>query len=618
LLTENGGAFGNAPGSTYNWYEGGCGTGSSLGSATTLSLTPTTGVHTYYVRIEDACGNTSCVSVAITVLSAPPTTAVIVPPIIGLPSYACNGTTASISIPIVPTATQYIWDGPTGTTFNGGFNPYTASSPTANITFGNANSSGYYIGVQAANACGSTIRKVQWVRGIVSVPTAVSGAATVCANSVHTYSTSAVGGATSYSWYAPAGFSITDGTNTGNPLINTTSTSVTVTASATFTGASTGSICVTANTPCYSSPQKCLTISSAQSVLGQMSGVFTVCPGTPQTYMVPSAGPGTYAWTLPPNASGSSTTNSITVSFATGFTSGNISVVYTNECGQSSPARVKSAVSGVPSQPASISGSTNGLCNQTTVFTCPAQPTGVSFNWTKPTGATGSSISNSISIHFPAAAFTGTVCVSATNSCGTSTQRCVSVKGAPNTPGAIVTTPSSWCSPTSGIDLLSSTSGLGGSYSLNWTWLPVSAANYVVGQGTNNLTLDWINSGTATVYLTTSNACGSGTKTLSLNIAPCTQNRAGSTNYNVSDNAKFSVYPNPASEIINVDFESVTKEDVQLQLTDMSGRTLITKSVNSIEGFNHHTLDISKLAKGVYMLNLKSADNIFSVRVVVQ
>jgi hypothetical protein len=62
----------------------------------------------------------------------------------------------------------------------------------------------------------------------------------------------------------------------------------------------------------------------------------------------------------------------------------------------------------------------------------------------------------------------------------------------------------------------------------------------------------------------------------------------------------------------------MTKEDVQMQLTDMSGRTLITKTAGSMEGYNHQILDISKLAKGVYMLNLKSSDNSSSVRVVVQ
>jgi hypothetical protein len=554
--------------------------------------------------------------------AAPPTAAVIVPPIVNLPAYACNGTLVNnINVPAVPSATKYIWDGPAGTSFNGVGTPYTSTTgPNANITFGNPTSSGYLIGVQAANGCGTTLRKVQFVRGIVSTPAAVSGAATVCASSVHSYSTGAVGGATSYSWYAPAGFSITDGTNTGNPLINTTSTSVSVTASAGFTGASTGSICVTANTPCYSTAQKCMTISTTPSVLGQMSGVFTVCPNTSQNYSVPQAGPGTYAWTLPPNTTGSSSTYNINVSFLAGFTSGNITVVYTNECGQASAPRTKSAATGVPSTPSSISGPANGICGQPATYICPGQA-GVQFSWSLPSGSTfTASSTNSQSATMPGSPFTtGQVCVSAVNLCGSSAQRCISVKGAPNSPGAISTTPGSWCAPSSSIEFLSSVSGLGGSYSLLWAWIPASAASNPIGQNTNDLFLDWDNAGSAVVSVTASNACGQSTRTLSLNVGPCaTAREMASENTVTTADSKFVVYPNPASSTINVDFESMVKENVDVVLMDLSGRTVMHTLVGAMEGYNHSSLDVTKVAKGVYMMQLKSENSMNAVRIVIE
>ncbi|MBK7853857.1 MAG: hypothetical protein IPJ79_02200 [Bacteroidetes bacterium] len=60
------------------------------------------------------------------------------PPINNLPQFACNGTVVNnINVPVVSGGTtKYIWDGPSGTDFNGAGNTYTNSTPNANITFG--------------------------------------------------------------------------------------------------------------------------------------------------------------------------------------------------------------------------------------------------------------------------------------------------------------------------------------------------------------------------------------------------------------------------------------------------------------------------------------------------
>ncbi|MFH2096009.1 MAG: gliding motility-associated C-terminal domain-containing protein [Bacteroidota bacterium] len=67
-LTVNGGILGL--GADWYWYEGGCGSGSSIGTGSSISVTPSS-TTVYYVRAEGACNNTSCVSVVINVTAAP-------------------------------------------------------------------------------------------------------------------------------------------------------------------------------------------------------------------------------------------------------------------------------------------------------------------------------------------------------------------------------------------------------------------------------------------------------------------------------------------------------------------------------------------------------------------
>lgn len=63
-LELTGGSLGT--GATYEWYAGVCGSGASIGSGTSISVTPTV-TTTYYVRAEGTCGNTTCASVTVNV-----------------------------------------------------------------------------------------------------------------------------------------------------------------------------------------------------------------------------------------------------------------------------------------------------------------------------------------------------------------------------------------------------------------------------------------------------------------------------------------------------------------------------------------------------------------------
>lgn len=67
-----------------------------------------------------------------------------------------------------------------------------------------------------------------------------------------------------------------------------------------------------------------------------------------------------------------------------------------------------------------------------------------------------------------------------------------------------------------------------------------------------------------------------------------------------------SVYPNPASTTLNVDLTADFEGQLNFRIVDMTGRTISTESVANYGGDMHHTINVSNLSKGLYMLNIES------------
>jgi hypothetical protein len=67
-LSASGGSLG--AGASYQWFAGGCASGSSLGSGSSLSVSPTSNT-SYFLRISGTCNTTSCVNQTVSVTTAP-------------------------------------------------------------------------------------------------------------------------------------------------------------------------------------------------------------------------------------------------------------------------------------------------------------------------------------------------------------------------------------------------------------------------------------------------------------------------------------------------------------------------------------------------------------------
>lgn len=586
---------------TYSWsWSGPSYTSSDEDPIITGATAAATGAYT--VTVTDAHGCTDEETVNVIVHAAIPPS----PGIVSGPSSVCvPANNVLLSVTPVAEADNYSWvlsPGTNAVTFTGA-----TDQSTILANFGTTTNSTYAIRVYAVNACGtSTSYGPFFTRRAVSTPLNPTGDNLACANDVKPYTIPAVTGAETYTWSGPAG-SLID----GNPTPYTANvTSVNVTFPAGFTS---GQVCVAANVGCFTTVNKCISVNSSSAALGSITGAtYTVCPGNNYTYSVPPAvGAASYTWILPPNITGSSSTNSINVTVNAGFTSGDIKVFATSICGSASAQKSRSLVAGIPSVPPSISGPSNGLCGQTAVYTCPSQA-GVTYSWAVPPGAIINSGDGTNSINVTFGTFTtGTVCVTATNACGTSASRCNTVRGAPNTPANITPTPGSWCANTQGIVFNANVSNVTGAYTLSWTYPPATVATYVIGGGNStSLTLDWI-TGTGNVIITAANACGSGSQKYVASNSCREDGLAFDENF-------INVSPNPAHDFIYVSFTMQSKEAANLIVTDLSGRMLLSNSVNTEIGLNKTQLDVRNLAKGLYIISLHTNGETVQKRVVIE
>ncbi len=72
--------------------------------------------------------------------------------------------------------------------------------------------------------------------------------------------------------------------------------------------------------------------------------------------------------------------------------------------------------------------------------------------------------------------------------------------------------------------------------------------------------------------------------------------------------AKTSIYPNPANNIVTVNYTAEKSGKYIFEITDISGSVLLRKEANAMVGANRVTLDVSRFFKGVYFINIIKPD----------
>ncbi|MDO9581043.1 MAG: hypothetical protein Q7J06_10850, partial [Bacteroidales bacterium] len=366
-----------------------------------------------------------------------------------------------------------------------------------------------YLTVIGTNPCGNGTVSPNYPITVNQLPDAagtITGLAAVCEGLTGVnYFVPLITGATGYNWTLPSGVVITDGTNANSILVNFPSGSVS------------GNITVTGTNTCGSGVTSlafAVTVSNYTSLAGNISGTPTVCQGqTSVVYSVQTIPEATsYIWAYSgTGATINGTTNNITVTFSSTATSGNLTVMGTNSCGNGTVSvNYPIAVNSVPAASGIINGTASVCQGQTAVsYSVAAITNATSYTWAySGSGATISGTTNNITVTFATNATSGNLTVMGTNSCGNGTVSAnypITVNPLPAAAGII-----SGLSPVCrGLNTVSySVAAITNATSYTWAY---SGSGATINGTTNNITINFsANATSGNLTVMGHNDCGNG------------------------------------------------------------------------------------------------------------
>ncbi|HNW89817.1 MAG TPA: M43 family zinc metalloprotease [Bacteroidales bacterium] len=77
------------------------------------------------------------------------------------------------------------------------------------------------------------------------------------------------------------------------------------------------------------------------------------------------------------------------------------------------------------------------------------------------------------------------------------------------------------------------------------------------------------------------------------------------------------IYPNPANDNLNVTYNAEGDGDVQISIYDLAGRLMNTNNFSATKGLNDYSMNVSALAKGLYVLTLKNGTTLFNQKLII-
>jgi beta-glucanase (GH16 family) len=499
---------------------------------------------------------------------------------------------------------DYVWSVPTNCTLiSGQGSTSIAVSCNENFTTGN-------IQVYTTNCTGNSLTRILKInkRTLPGRPGAMTGLGIICPGTTQTYSVAASSGATSYLWTASNGITIVSGQGT---------TAVTVAFSNTFVSGGLsvyGVNCTGTGQDRYRAINRQPLPATPGLISGQSVGI---CGPMSQTYSIaPMTNVQSYDWQAPPNStivSGQGSTT-VTVSFASNYTTGTLSVRAVNCSGASTIAR-NLLIKSVIAMPAALDGPSMSVCGGTThTYTAQSVLGATHYIWTVPSGATinGANNGTSISVTFPTPFSTGTITVRAATSCFTSLAKSLSVGSILPQPGAISGTSAGLCG---GCTYTFSIAAVIGATNYNWN---VPAGWSIINNwGTGiEVVLPIAGISTSTLSVTAQNACGNSPIRI-LNVSGNLTNSMPQEESDPSDIEDWNelslmeneqlvlrAFPNPTRGDLHLEWPIASEQLPLIYFVDATGRQIILPIEQIAHTGTGCIVDMEALSSGIYTLQL--------------
>ena len=487
----------------------------------------------------------------------------------------CSNINPSFSVPAVTGAT-YSWSIPTGFTGSSTSNTIYLTTPTS----GTGSKS---ISVTVTkNGISQTFSKT------FDLIEPISGPNLVATSTFSTFSLTSVTGAT-YSWTSPANFM--GGTNTTN--------SFNMFSPASGSGSQTVSVTITKNG--YSK-----TLSKTFDLTGPLTGPDFIAYSNTSSppFSIPAVTGATYSWSIPSGFTGASTTNTLNVlAPPSGAGSMTASVTVTKNGTSVTLSKTFDLVS-------QITGPSEFCLGSSSYFTI-TNVTNATYAWAIPTGfVLEGNMGNQIKVQAPSTG-SGQQSISVTiTKNGKSTQlfKYFTLKGSPFN---YIPTLSSLCSNNFPYhqDNATVTNVASTTYSWNFSTYDnygYSTPGLTMTNPTNPFTslVTAVHDGRYRVYVDVSSSCGSYVFGNDLTVSTC----SGSKEKSMLTPMTISNYPNPASGKFTMNLSNNGSSECYVKLYNMFGKQVVDMKKTLQENENTLDIDVSKLANGIYLIEVVNGD----------
>jgi hypothetical protein len=336
-----------------------------------------------------------------------------------------------------------------------------------------------------------------------------------------------------------------------------------------------------------------VTVNPLPGPAGTISGPTSVCAGgSGFVYSVtPISNATGYFWILPFGAyiTNGFNTATITVTFSSIASSGNISVIGFDGCGfgQQSPA-LAVTVNRIPAKPGEVHGPTNVCQGTTESYSVNPVQYAIDYEWTVPSGASiiSGNGTTGITVQFSTSAVSGYITVTAGNSCGTSgvDREYINVNTIPAAP--VITY-------NSGTHVLTSNYTHGNQWFLNGG--PLS--------GATGHTYTVTSSGSYYDEYTNNNGCTS-VPSNSINVILSSAPDSVNGITEIPALITFVIYPNPGTGDFEYRIEDSGNETFSIQAFDLTGLEIYDEPNIYVQRMAKGKIDLQSKPDGVYIVKL--------------